>query len=213
MQQATPSTAEIPVQRADTADPDALRYGRMFGALVLAAFILYGVGSSLADQPIGLVLVGVNSVAVALIGGIGFGLLRSSRRRVGRFYLAARFAEAILLFVGVAIAGAVASPDFDQNAYQLAMIALGVGSIPFVLALKHGRWLPGWFAVWGVIGYAALAAGALLELASGRSVAVALAVPGGLFELALGVFLLWRGFSGVNTRSPHAIDEPWSESL
>ena len=189
MRTTTPSTAEIP---AETSAPltaeiiseigyetdsargtgvtsgDALRFGRVFGALVLAAFILYGVGSSLADQPIGLVLVGINSVAVALIGGIGFRLLRSSQRRVGGTYLVSRLAEAILLFVGVAFATSVASPEFDQTAYLLAMIALGVGSVPFVLALRRGRWLPGWFAVWGAVGYAALAAGALLELASGR---------------------------------------------
>ena len=200
MQQATPSTAEIPARIADKADVDALRYGRVFGALVLAAFILYGVGSSLADQPIGLVLVGINSVAVALIGGIGFRLLRSSQRSVGGIYLVSRLAEAILLFVGVAFAASVASPEFDQTAYQLGMIALGVGSVPFVLALRRGRWLPGWFAVWGVVGYATLAAGALLELASGRSVALAFAVPGGLFELALGMFLLWRGFGNADVQ-------------
>lgn len=213
MRKTTPSTAEIPARLADEPDRDALRYGRVFGALVLAAFVLYGVGSSLADQPIGLVLVGINSVAVALIGGIGFRLLRSSEHSIGGVYLVARLAEAILLFVGVALAGAVASSEFDQAAYLLAMIALGVGSVPFFLALRQGRWLPGWFAVWGVVGYAMLATGALLELASGRSVALAFAVPGGLFELALGVFLLWRGFGSVDIQSPLARNKPGSEVL
>ena len=221
MRRTTPLTAEIPAETSlpltaeitneigyetdsargtDVTSCDALRCGRVFGALVLAAFILYGVGSSLADQPIGLVLVGINSVAVALIGGIGFRLLRSSQRRVGGTYLVSRLAEAILLFVGVAFAASVASPDFDQTAYLLAMIALGVGSVPFVLALRRGRWLPGWFSVWGAVGYAALAAGALLELASGRSVAIAFSVPGGLFELALGTFLIWRGFGAADVQ-------------
>ena len=222
MQTTTLSTAEIAAGANSETDsawgvdvtfPDALRHGRVFGALVLVAFVLYGVGSSLADRPIGLVLVGINSAAVALIGGIGFRLLRSSQRRIGRIYLVSRLAEAILLFVGVAFAAAVASPEFDNAAYQLAMIALGVGSVPFVLALRRGGWLPGWFAVWGVVGYATLAAGASLELASGRSVAMVFAVPGGLFELALGVFLLRRGFGSVNTRSPLPMNKPWSEAL
>ncbi|MCL1593779.1 MAG: DUF4386 domain-containing protein, partial [Actinomycetia bacterium] len=201
MQQTTPSTEKISARTADKADRGVLRFGRVFGALVLAAFVLYGVGSSLADQPIGLVLVGFNSMAVALIGGIGFRLLRSSRRTVGGIYLVARLTEAILLFIGVAFAGAVASSEFGQAAYLGAMIALGAGSVPFFLALKQGRWLPGWFAVWGVVGYAMLATGAFLELASGRSVALAFAVPGGLFELALGMFLVWRGFGGMKSRS------------
>ena len=222
MRTTTPSAAEIPAEtpappkvgftagshhdedstRGEEVAPcDALRCGRVFGALVLAAFVLYGVGSSLADLPIGLVLVGMNSVAVALIGGIGFRLLRSSRRKVGGIYLISRLVEAVLLFVGVAVAAVVASSEFDQIAYQLGMIALGVGSVPFVLALRRGRWLPAWLAVWGAVGYASLAAGALLELASGRSVAMAFAVPGGLFELALGMFLLWRGFDDADAQS------------
>ena len=67
--------------------------------------------------------------------------------------------------------------------------------------------------MWGVIGYAMLAAGAVLELASGRSIALAFAVPGGLFEIALGIFLLWRGFGSVNTRSQLATNKLSSESL
>ena len=42
--------------------------------------------------------------------------------------------------------------------------------------------------------------GALLELATGRSLAVIFAVPGGLFELALGLYLVRYGF-----RRPAAI--------
>ena len=43
------------------------------------------------------------------------------------------------------------------------------------------------------MGYAVLAAGALLELA-GLAVGLVLATPGGLFEVALGLILLARGF-------------------
>jgi hypothetical protein len=53
--------------------------------------------------------------------------------------------------------------------------------------------VPGWLAVWGIVGYAALAAGALLELV-GVAVGLALSVPGGLFEVALGLILIARGF-------------------
>jgi hypothetical protein len=197
----------------DVTSCNVLRCGRLFGALVLAAFILYGVGSSLANHPIGLFLVGANSMAVLLLGGIGFRLISSSQRRVGGIYLASRLAEAILLFVGAAFAGAVVSPEFDQTAYQLAMIALGVGSVPFFIALRRGRWLPGWFAMWGVVGYALLATGALLELVSGLSVALVFAIPAGLFELALGVFLLARGFESMSVRFPPAMHASRSGSL
>lgn len=55
---------------------DASRWeGRAFGAIVLAAFLLYGVGSATADEPIGLALVVLNSIAVASAGLIGFRLV------------------------------------------------------------------------------------------------------------------------------------------
>jgi hypothetical protein len=64
---------------------------------VLAAFFLYGIGSVLVDEPIGVVLVAVNSVAVTIVGVIGFRLLRNHNRWVGARYLATRIAEAIFL--------------------------------------------------------------------------------------------------------------------
>ncbi len=164
--------------------------GRLFGALVLAAFLLYGIGSAMADRPVGLVLVATNSVAVTVLGLLGYRLLRPSPDRlVGFAYLVARVAEAALLAGGIAVAA-----EGDTAGYLLGMVALGLGSIPFCSTIGRQGWLPPWLARWGVVGYAILAAGALLELTTGRAVTVALAVPGGLFELVLGLVLLRRGF-------------------
>ncbi|MEL7155347.1 MAG: DUF4386 family protein [Actinomycetota bacterium] len=168
--------------------------GRPFGAIVLAAFVLYGVGSALADRPIGLVLVALNSIAVAYAGLLGFRLVRRAEPGVGAGYLAARVAEAALLAGGVLLAQAADLVDADVTGYLLAMLALATGSIPFCRSLGRGRWLPGFMARWGTFGYAALGVGALVELATGRAVTVVFAVPGGLFELALGLYLLRFGF-------------------
>lgn len=58
----------------DPASTDArtirLWEGRLFGGLVLAAFFLYGIGSALVDEPIGVGLVAANSVAVSIVGVI-----------------------------------------------------------------------------------------------------------------------------------------------
>jgi hypothetical protein len=62
----------------------------------------------------------------------------------------------------------------------------------FCRVLWRAGLTPAFLAGWGLIGYAALLAGAVLEIL-GYPVGVALAVPGGLFEVALGVFLLTRG--------------------
>ena len=78
--------------------------GRAFGGIVLAAFLLYGVGSATADEPIGLALVVLNSIAVASAGLIGFRLVRVADPSVGFGYLVARTAEAVLLAGGILMA-------------------------------------------------------------------------------------------------------------
>ncbi len=168
--------------------------GRTFGGIVLAAFLLYGIGSATADQPIGLALVVANSIAVATAGLIGFRLVRPADRNVGAGYLAARVAEAVLLLGGILMAELADVGGADVNGYLLAMAALAVGSTPFCHVLGQRRLIPRALARWGIYGYAALAVGAVLELATGHSLAVIFALPGGLFELVLGLRLIWRGF-------------------
>jgi hypothetical protein len=193
------SSMDRPASTAD-AHPFERWEGQLFGGLVLAAFLLYGIGSGLAEEPIGLVLVIANSVAVTLIGVIGFRLLRNDHPRAGAVYLAARIAEALLLAGGIVLYAVADVSDADNTGYLLAMLALGVGSLPFWHVVGQGPWLSNRFAIWGIVGYVALAAGALLELTTGRGVAVIAAIPGGLFEIAVGVHLLRRGF-GVTTSS------------
>lgn len=167
---------------------------RAFGVIVLAAFLLYGIGSAAADQPIGIALVVVNSIAVAFAGLIGFRLVRSTDHGVGVGYLAARMTEAVLLSGGIILAEFADVGDADNLGYLLGMIALAAGSIPFCQALGRRRWIPQPLATWGIYGYAALAIGALLELLMDRSLAVLFALPGGLFELALGLYVIRYGF-------------------
>lgn len=159
--------------------------GRIVGALLLAAFACYGVGSALIGSApaLGALLVLLNSVVVAAIGALVFAVLLRDSPATAATYLVARTAEATLL------SGTATGPD--EPAYQAAMLGLGIGSIPFCLALRRQRLVPPGLALAGVVGYAALAAGAALEIA-GIGVGVLLSVPGGLFELALGLTLLVR---------------------
>ena len=184
-----------------TVDPPFHRWeGRLFGGLVLAAFLLYGIGSALAGEPIGVALSLTNSAAVATVGVVGYRLLRNDHPRVGAVYLATRIAEAILLGGGIALHAFADVANADQTGYLLGMIALGLGSLPFWYVVGRGPWLSQRFARWGIAGYAALAVGALLELTTGLGVAIVASIPGGLFEVAVGVHLLRRGFGTATTR-------------
>jgi hypothetical protein len=73
------------------------------------------------------------------------------------------------------------------------MIAVGLGGLVFCRVLFRSALVPRLLAAWGLVGYAIFAAGAVLEVL-GYGVGLALSVPGGLFELALGVLLIGRGF-------------------
>ncbi|EEP70290.1 hypothetical protein MCAG_00617 [Micromonospora sp. ATCC 39149] len=167
--------------------------GRCAGAFFLLAFVAYGIGSALAGRPAGVALVALNSVMVAAIGMLAFRALRRPHPGAAWTYLVARGAEAFLLTAGVVLLNS-AGADAADIAYQLAMLSLGMGSLPFCLALGRQGWLPRWLTVWGFVGYALLAIGTAAEL-MGAAVGLVLAVPGGLFEIAFALLLLARGFT------------------
>ena len=166
--------------------------GRIVGSLFLAAFVCYGVGNALIDRPVGVALILLNSVVVAAIGALVFGVLRRRHRRTAAIYLLVRSLEAVLLAMGVLLVVSMGSPQGTGFAYQLAMIILGLGSVPFCWVLLRDRFVPGWLAVWGIIGYVVLAAGAVLELL-GLAVGLVFSIPGGIFEVILGLILIARG--------------------
>ena len=166
--------------------------GRVVGALILSAFFLYGGGSFLVASadggavPLprtsgsgqllaGAALLLLNSVAVVVIGALAVRVLKDRHPRTAYVYLTTRAVEN------------------GQSAYWVAMVALGVGSIFFCRALWLTALLPRPLAMWGVVGIAIFALGGILEIA-GYGVGLALSVPGGLFEVAAGSFLLARGF-------------------
>lgn len=84
------------------------------------------------------------------------------------------------------------------------MLALGLGSLPFWWAARRAWLVPRPLAVWGLVGYGLFAAGMALDIL-GYGVGTMLSVPGGLFEIAVGVLLVARGFA---TTSPATAPAP-----
>lgn len=194
------------------------------GLLFLAAFLAYGMGTTVAagfvsglassvDPALllanygntlisGVLLMFVNSVIVISIGILLFPSLSRASRTVSWIYLLTRILEALLLGLGAfafltvltqhtphAIAAAQSGNFF---AYQTGMIVLGLGSLFLCGLLYRHRMVPRLLAAWGFAGYALLLVGALLEL-RGIHYGIVLAIPGGIFELVFGVWLISRG--------------------
>lgn len=184
------------------------RKGRAVGVLFLAAFVAYGVGSSLATSAAtaggspaqlvgGVALVLVNSLIVIGIGVLMLPILKAHNVAIALAYLGTRIFEGLGLAVGgIALLAATGDLATGVNfiAYNVAMAGLGLGSIFFCVVLFRSGLAPPFLAVWGALGYATFASGSILELAGVSGAGLVGAVPGGLFELTFGIWLIVRGF-------------------
>lgn len=166
---------------------------------------------------IGVLLEFIDAAAVAAIGVMLFPILRKHNEAVALGYAGTRIIECLLLIAaGISSLSLIAlsqeyvqagTPDASYFqalgtllvaqsglAFQIAMIALGLGSLPFCYLLYQMRLIPRSMSVLGLIGYAALFIGSLLEV-FGHDLAMIHYVPGGLFELVLPIWLIVKGFN------------------
>jgi hypothetical protein len=173
---------------------------------------------------IGLLLELLCAVAVIGIPATLLPIIGADQKSLAFWYLGCRAVEATLIFVGGLVLLALvplseaylkaSSSDqsvfqtlgtllLDQHywAYQLMSVAVGVGGLLFYTLLQRAKLVPRFLSVWGLLGYALLLLGAILELFD-LKVGVLLAMPGGLNEIFLGVWLIVKGFNtnGVVTR-------------
>lgn len=171
-----------------------------------------------ATLSVAITLMLVNSVAAVGIGALFFPILQRHDPSIAAAYLATRVVESVVLVVGElgllfllharSIAGLDGAPwqalgelatRWNYLAYQTAMAALGLGSLAFMLLLYRTQIVPRFLSVWGLVGYVALFASALLGLRGAR-VSLLWYLPGGTFEVALPVWLLVRGVSAGPVR-------------
>lgn len=200
------------------------------GSAVLAGVLdtpdhLSNVAANAMQLRIGAILMLINSLVVAGIGVLMLRVARPHGEVIAFGYLGARLVESVVLAVGVVFlllqiplgreyqeAGAAGAASLqvlsslsiqgNDSAYQIAMIALGLGSVSFWFLFYRSRLVPRVLAVWGIVGYAIFLSGAVLEIL-GSEVGLVLSIPGGLFEMSLGIWLIVKGFnSPVTTADP-----------
>jgi hypothetical protein len=208
------------------------RYARLFGALFLAGFLVYGIGfglvssvisapdflTTLADNStvllVGAFLMLLNTVVDIGKGVLFFPIAERRGKRTALVYLAAITVQVVLLDLGVLfllmlvplseLVGATTSPaglgslltQANTLAFQLGQGTLAFGALFMIWFLFRNRMVPRTLALWGVAGYAIHLAGATAEI-FGIHVGLLLSLPGGLFEVAFGIWLIARGFASV----------------
>lgn len=191
-----------------------LSYGTGF-ALVTSVL---GMPDFLATMPahqttlvVGTFLMLLNTAVDIGKGVLMFPILEGHSKRTALAYLAGMTLEVALMAVGIVsllllvplathgtenwTAGlASLLIQFNSIAYQIAMMTLAVVNV-FVWSLTlRARLLPGLLSIWGVGGYIILSAGSIAEL-FGLPLSLMASIPGGLFELVLGGWLIIRGFN------------------
>jgi hypothetical protein len=108
---------------------------------------------------------------------------------LGREYLNAGAADTSSLQALSAV-----STQASLYAYQIAMLFVGLAGVLLCYTFYRAKLVPRPIAVWGLAGYAIHLGGAGLELL-GFNLGLVPVIPGGLWELFIGVWLIAKGFS------------------
>jgi hypothetical protein len=145
---------------------------------------------------IGVLLEVYCGVAVAGIGVMMFPILKKFNERLALGYVIFRIIEcAIIIVSGIYLISLLKLiQDYDLMIYLFT----GIGGLIFSYLLYQSKLVPRLISVLGLIGYALLFTGTLLDMLGhvdldGAGMIVLL--PGGLFEIILPIWLIVKGFN------------------
>jgi hypothetical protein len=82
----------------------------------------------------------------------------------------------------------------SQFAYDIAMSTLGIAGLILCYSFYRTTLIPRWVATWGFVGYAIIFCGMISEM-MGSGLGLLSSIPGGLWEVFVGVWLIVKGFN------------------
>lgn len=156
-------------------------------------------------------------VGDAAHGVLMFPVLKQHSERMAIGYLAARIVDAVFIAIMVLLLllqiplgseymKTISSNSYylealsnvtvqaSQYAYAIGMSALGLAGLTLCYSLYRVKLVPRWLAVWGLVGYAVIFFGMLSDI-MGSGLGLVSSLPGGLWEVFMGVWLIAKGFS------------------
>jgi len=168
---------------------------------------------------IGALLWVIAAAGDAAHGVMMFPILKQTNERVALGYLSARLVEAtviavsalfILLQIPLGVEFLKASTSeipylqslsalFIQSqayTYQIGMVALGMAGLTLCYGFYRAKLIPQFFIIWGFIGYVSFLGGSMLEIL-GFNLQLLHTLPGGLWEISIGVWLIVKGFNSA----------------
>ena len=193
----------------------------LIGAIVYAPEYLQNSFPNARQIGLGSILQLINDIAVVSIGILFFPILSIHHRNIAFAYMGSRVIEGALLLVS-SVSLLLIIPLSDEylkatqtdisyfetlgvllkaaryKTFQMAMIALSLGSLFFCYSLYATKLIPRILTTLGFIGYAALLVKMLSEILGYTAIGEILYLPGALFELLMPIWLLIKGFNTSN---------------
>ena len=174
----------------------------MIGAQAIRAF---EDGDATASPTTGVLLTMVSGLAVVGIGLLMYPVLKQVDRRLAVWYPVLRVVEfAVSAACGVYL---LTQLQVVPNNHLWVYIPTGIGGLILTYLLFVSRLVPRPIAVLGIVGYASLLLGVLLDLLGVLDMVagagLVLVAPGGLFEFVfLPIWLIVKGFRSTSTAVP-----------
>lgn len=152
-------------------------------------------------------------------GVMMFPILKQNNERVALGYLSARLVEAAVIAVsalfillqiplgGEFLKASASEIPYLQSlsalfiqsqayTYQIGMVALGMAGLTLCYGLYRAKLVPQFFVIWGFIGYVSFLLGSMLEIL-GFNLQLLHTLPGGLWEMSIGIWLIVKGFNST----------------
>lgn len=178
---------------------------------------------------IGAMLMLIGSIAEVALGVLMFPVLKRHDERIAFGYFGSKIVDAIFFAVWVIllliqiplgtvylkaatqdtyslqVLGTV-SMQASQYAYQISQIAVVSAGFLLCYLFYRTKLVPRWISVWGLVGYAVLLFGSVVEIL-GFDLHLIQTAPGGLWELFICIWLIVKGFSPSALTLPAATNQ------
>jgi hypothetical protein len=126
-----------------------------------------------------------------------FPILKNFNKNLALGYVIFRIIECLMIIIGGIYL--LSLLKLSWNYEMITFIFTGLGGLIFYYLLYQSKLIPRYLSVLGIIGYAMLLVGVLLDILGyvdiSTGAGMLLYLPGGLFELFLPIWLVIKGFN------------------
>jgi hypothetical protein len=189
----------------------------LFQSILGAPNYLSTVSANSVTVAIGAILWLLAVVGDAAHGVLMYPILKQHNERIAVGYLAFRIMDAVFIAIMVLfillqiplgseyVKAAALDTSYLQAlgtlftqaklyAYQIGMSTLGISGLLLCSTLYKANLVPRWLAIWGLLGYAIILCG-MVSAVMGSGLGDLSSLPGGLWEVFMGVWLVVKGFN------------------